>query len=70
MKIGNHHNQSFKRARLCTRYDCMPLTKVKISQVCKRSDLSWNRPRKGITNCILWCWKYDRYGKQYSIGEK
>ena len=47
MKIANLHNQYFKRARLCTRF-CMPLTKLKISQACERSDLSWNRPSKEV----------------------
>ena len=52
MKVGNLHNQYFKRARLCTRF-CMSLTKVKISQACERSDLSWNRPRKGFINIYI-----------------
>jgi len=68
MKIDNLHNQSFKRARLCTRF-CTILTKAKISQACERSDLSWNRPRKTVI-IFLRCWKYDRSRKQYSIGEK
>jgi len=60
-------SQSFKTARLGTRY-CTTLTKVKQSQACKRSDLSWNRPSKVVESCsILWCWKYDRGGKQCSI---
>jgi hypothetical protein len=44
------------------------LTKPKTSQACKRSNLSWNRPSKVVVSCsILWCWKYDRGGKQCSI---
>jgi hypothetical protein len=43
---SNHHNQ------LCT-YVCTTLTKVKSSQACKRSDLSWNRPSKGVKSCIF-----------------
>ena len=44
--------QSIFRARLRKRY-CTTLTKVKIRQACKRSDLSWNRPSKGVINCKL-----------------
>ena len=51
MKIGNHHNQS-SRAHLYTRI-CKRLTKVKLSQACKGSDLSWNRPSKGVSLCIF-----------------
>jgi len=61
----NHLN----RARLCTRF-CTTLTKAKISQACERSYLSWNRPSKYVVICILCCWKYDRRGKQCSIGER
>jgi len=53
MKIANHHNQSFKkRTRLCKCF-CTTLTKVKISQLCERSDLSWNRPSKADFICIF-----------------
>jgi len=70
MKIANHHDQSFKRARLGTRFGTT-LTKVKMYQACERSNLSWNRPSKFVESCsILWCWKYDRGGKQYSISER
>jgi len=31
----------------------MSLTKIKFIQVCERSEMSWNRPSKGVSLCIL-----------------